>query len=593
MVRGKYIAIEGGNGAGLTTQVALLVERLHSQGIEAAAMEEPGGTAFAQKLSSLIKTGPERSAKTNVLAFNASRADSLRVIEEQLANGIWVISDRSYLSTVVYQGYGEGQDIEAIRHICEYAIADTEPDLILILEVRPEIAAERLVKGDVETDYFEDMNSQFHDRVREGYRQEAKSAGYRLVDANSDQTTVAETIWTEVKPLLKSKTTFQRKRPTSPSAPSTLVDSVIQLETVSNLAESHIRLAVSAHTSEAWHFDHDTLFEGESQRYYTPPNLKAETEELYHKSLQAILDSHTRLVRVLANYLRQTGEVRAAEGEGTADVDHRKTAHTIAQAILPVAVTNSISLPVSQLKLVATQLGTNELVEVQELVQPWAETASTAPAKTTDNSLLGHSLDFNDKIALRHTTFHNELDLLPYIFYSSSPLSLRELRSVIAAWPVGQKIETLTTQLKQAETGGLPEMCYTWDVMSNYREFRNLLRVNVGSLTPQQLTPRYGYSMPQIIEDAGLEELFEKAFEMSFLLYDILMHSGYPIEAQYATLHGHKMRFKLTQTIEQAKRLAQTQDDWSFMSDWRERLAEMHPLIFESFSSDTKIKQTG
>jgi dTMP kinase len=199
--RGRYVVVEGGEGVGKTTQVTLLVERLRSEGIACEQVREPGGDPFAEAGRQLLLSDLERTPAAEVFAFNALRAQLLEsVVAPLLASGTWVLADRGRLSTIAYQGHGSGADLAWTRAVCDLGVSVCPPDLEVVLDLDPVVAAERrTVRGD--DDRFERMDLAFHQRVADAYRSEAALAGITVVDADGTPEQVAARLWEIVAPL--------------------------------------------------------------------------------------------------------------------------------------------------------------------------------------------------------------------------------------------------------------------------------------------------------------------------------------------------------------------------------------------------------
>ena len=200
--RGRFITLEGGEGAGKSTQVRLLAEHLRRCGREVVVTREPGGSPGAEAIRALIVTGePGRwDAETETLLLYAARRDhARRTIEPALAAGAWVVCDRFADSTRAYQGYGRGVSLEAIDALHRFAVDGLAPDLTLMLDLPVEAglarAAARVGKaggaGAAET-RFEGMALGFHQRLRDGFLDIARREPGRcaVIDATADVDTV-------------------------------------------------------------------------------------------------------------------------------------------------------------------------------------------------------------------------------------------------------------------------------------------------------------------------------------------------------------------------------------------------------------------
>ena len=161
--RGKYIAFEGWEASGKSTQARLLSQRL-----DAVLTREPGGTALGLAIRDLLLgNGPAPTERAEALLFAADRAQHLaEIVEPALAEGRDVITDRSYGSTLAYQGYGRGQSIEELMRLVEWTSGGLLPDLVVLLTVAVDTADGRL--GD-QRDRMESEDGDFATRVVEGF----------------------------------------------------------------------------------------------------------------------------------------------------------------------------------------------------------------------------------------------------------------------------------------------------------------------------------------------------------------------------------------------------------------------------------------
>ncbi len=173
--RGKYIAFEGWEASGKSTQARLLSQRL-----DAVLTREPGGTVLGLAIRDLLLgEGPAPTERAEALLFAADRAQHLaEVVEPALAEGRDVITDRSYGSTLAYQGYGRGQSIEELMRLVEWTSGGLLPDLVVLLTVAVDTADDRL--GD-QRDRMESEDADFAKRVVEGFTALAEADPHRWV----------------------------------------------------------------------------------------------------------------------------------------------------------------------------------------------------------------------------------------------------------------------------------------------------------------------------------------------------------------------------------------------------------------------------
>jgi dTMP kinase len=194
MSRGRFITLEGGEGAGKSTLAARLGETLRARGIEVVATREPGGTPAADQIRDLVVRGQgdRWSVLSEALLFAAARNDHLeRVIRPALAAGRWVISDRYMDSTHAYQVAGRGLPAETFDAL-HRAIDAQHPDLTLILNLDPAAGVGRSRGIAAGESRFEEMDLSFHARVRDDFLALAKREPQRcvLIDAGQSRDAV-------------------------------------------------------------------------------------------------------------------------------------------------------------------------------------------------------------------------------------------------------------------------------------------------------------------------------------------------------------------------------------------------------------------
>lgn len=172
-MRGKFIAFEGCEGAGKSTQMRLLSEYLQKKAIKHIVTREPGGSEISEAIRKVILNGKfsQMSDECEALLYAAARAQHLcDTVQPALARGDLVLCDRYVFSSYAYQGFGRGLDIKFLKNINEYAVQHFMPDVTLFLNIPPRLAFERKHGAD-ENDRIEQAGEAFHRRVYEGYLQ--------------------------------------------------------------------------------------------------------------------------------------------------------------------------------------------------------------------------------------------------------------------------------------------------------------------------------------------------------------------------------------------------------------------------------------
>ena len=204
--RGRFISFEGGEGAGKSTHIKLLAERLADANVRTIVTREPGGSPGAEIIRHLVLSGMGKllGAEAETLLFAAARDDHVHtVIEPALKQGIWVLCDRFSDSTRVYQGILGQVSPTILSAMQRVTIGDLKPDLTLILDVPVEVGLQRAAKrrGTGTADRFEAEGIKFHQELREAYRRIAAAEPQRclLIDASAEPDIVAANIWSALR----------------------------------------------------------------------------------------------------------------------------------------------------------------------------------------------------------------------------------------------------------------------------------------------------------------------------------------------------------------------------------------------------------
>lgn len=186
--RGRFISLEGIDGAGKSTQHAWLVERLRASGRVVVATREPGGTALGEKLRTLLLAEPMHLETEALLMFAARREHVAQVIEPALARGEWVICDRFVDASFAYQGGGRGLDWRKLELLTAWTLDDLRPDLTLIFDAPVAVAQKRLHASTQNLDRFEQEQAEFFERVRVAYLRIATENPVRVRVLDATQT---------------------------------------------------------------------------------------------------------------------------------------------------------------------------------------------------------------------------------------------------------------------------------------------------------------------------------------------------------------------------------------------------------------------
>jgi thymidylate kinase/thymidylate synthase ThyX len=361
-------------------------------------------------------------------------------------------------------------------------------------------------------------------------------------------------------------------------------------------------------------------------RYYTPEHFDVPIREAYTSVMDAIFGLYSSMVHRLTEYVRQNSDTPAAERDVAWQGATRAQACDAVRAVLPVATKSTVGIFASgqALESLIMHLLSDELPEArttgEALLREARKTiptfleradkperggamvayrANTRSAVKTlaDEYLQGsHAHRSEGPITLTDVWPRNELDLVPDMLYEHSDQPLQNLRDEVKTWPYQKKMDVFKAYMgerlnRRMRPGRAIEKAhYSWDIMCDYGIFRDLQRHRmVDDLEWQQLTPRFGYEVPELVEEAGLTDMFEKCFDLSLQLYSALQQAGYAVEAQYATLLGHRMRWKITMNARETFHFNELRTSPQGHPGYRklvlqmhEKLAEVHPMMAEA-----------
>ncbi|MCS6902874.1 MAG: dTMP kinase [Candidatus Bipolaricaulota bacterium] len=198
-----FIALEGLDGCGKSTQLRALAQRLQQSKMDPVIVQEPGGTPVGEEIRHILLHREElkMAPLTELLLYEASRSELTEtVIRPALASGRWVLTDRYSLSSVAYQGYGRGLDLRLVRELNRIATGGLDPQMTFLIDVPVEVALQR--KGRAR-DRLEGSGVEFYERVRRGYLTEiSRISGGVLLDGQKEIAALSEEVWGYIRPLV-------------------------------------------------------------------------------------------------------------------------------------------------------------------------------------------------------------------------------------------------------------------------------------------------------------------------------------------------------------------------------------------------------
>lgn len=353
-----------------------------------------------------------------------------------------------------------------------------------------------------------------------------------------------------------------------------------------------------------------------SFKYYTPTNLDEKTTRSYNKTMDELFETYSQLVHKLTQYVEASSDEPEAKRDGAWKSAIRAQACDAARPVLPVATKSTVGIFASgqALESLIMHLMSEELVEstdtgkaildeARKVVPTFLERADKPDRggawmayrantrKALQKFTEGHSLQpmkGADGEAVELVDFwpKSELDLLPHMLYESSSMGLSELERAVDKLSYQEKEEAFKAYIgerlnRRHKPGRALEVAhYSFDLLCDYGIFRDLQRHRmVDSMEWQLLSPHYGYEVPKLVNEAGCEDVFEACFELSRKLYQILWDGGYHNEAQYATLLGHKMRWKVVMNAREAFHFMELRTSPQGHPGYRKLAKQMHDAI--------------
>ena len=192
---GKFITLEGMDGAGKSTHIANIISALEARGHTVVSTREPGGTALGEQLRELLLHESMHAETETLLMFAARREHIAQVISPALARGAYVLSDRFTDATYAYQAGAKGVDINKMRALEQWVQGVLQPDVTILFDVPVEVSMQRLVQAR-KPDKFERENAAFFTKIRQMYLQRAAEnpARFHVIDANQPLEVVRQSV---------------------------------------------------------------------------------------------------------------------------------------------------------------------------------------------------------------------------------------------------------------------------------------------------------------------------------------------------------------------------------------------------------------
>lgn len=562
--RGSFIVLEGTDGSGKGTQLELLAQRLSQAGHEVTVFdfpqyELPSSYFVKRYLNGDYGSATDVGPYTGALFYALDRYDVAEEVRRALDDGKIVLANRYTASSMAHQG-AKFDNAEQRRGYFIWldnlefeTLRIPRPDLNIVLRV-PAETAQQLVDKKAQRSYTDkkrDLHEADIDHLRlavsvyddlcqlfpkDFTRIDCVRSGELL-----DIETVNKLVSEKVAPLLPEP---------KPRQANATIELPLTVGTEESIAEEKPEITTSATSLQL-------------------DDLDTQTRRLYYDTMDELDKHYQELLQSLTNYLN---EERSNNLDEEIKTRHQQLAAATLEAVRPIALREH------------TLVGTIN---------------STARALLDSLKPSSHSTAPDAAVTLVGAAPRNELDLVPQLLYAHSNLPYRELLADATDWNYEQKAKILTLTLNDLATSGASNtnpadtVIYTWEFVSDYGLFLELYQLSLGSnLAWQVLTPRLGFEVPKLIDDAGLTELYEECFDLSLRLYSQLQQKGYDHQAQYAILVGHKLRWSIQYTVGEIQKVWQRLDELdeqpltaTVRTAMQEKLSEIHPLIAETLGN--------
>jgi dTMP kinase len=624
--QGLMIVIEGSDGSGKTTQFNLLAERLKAAGYDVAIFDFP---RYSEESSHFIRRylnggyGPavKISPYTASLFYALDRFEAARDIRSALNQGKVVLSDRYVGANMAHQGAKFDDPVEQRGFFVwednlEFQLLGIpRPDLTLFLRVPADVSnrliRDRTNKTGIAPDEHE-QDAQFlkkslstYDLLCELFPKDFRAIECTENDRLMSIAEISNLIWRQILPLLPSekphlghKTVVrlgeEEQEHTATKSSSSADKLVHEFKDSSLLLKLYIERQVKSVELLA-----DYVWSDHDYRYFTPIGLPKSVKSTYQNSLEKIVERHQLMRQTLKSYYeKQLSQPQEAK--------KLPNISSLLAAATPLSAMSSfrVELSKSDVSKLCAKLLAHDSPELQwaaqqlylaarqnwpdEFSKPLESANNPVPinsviAKLSEDRLIFNSSD-NGSVKLLEALPRQEFDLLAESIYPYSSLSLDEISDEVSSWSYQQKYESL----KQAASDPslLEKIKYKLDIISDQIILNDFAKVgSLNNLQVQNPSPRYGYEVPNILEEAGVDELFMDCFDESLKLYSLLQQADREDLLIYGALLGHKLRWQFITDAKNMKlifdSLPKSETTNELVESIKQRLSETHPLIWD------------
>ncbi|MBI2588627.1 hypothetical protein HYW35_00225 [Candidatus Saccharibacteria bacterium] len=641
---GLFIVLEGADGSGKTTQFRLLAERLKAVGYEVAIFdfpryELPSSYFVKRYLNGEYGEASRLSPYTASLFYALDRYEAAPQIRQALKAGKIVLANRYVGSNMAHQGSkfsaeSQQRGFFVWAESLEFQLLGIpRPTLNIYLKVPPKISygliANKTARSYTNKQRDEhEKNLEYLERSSDTYDLLTKlfPKDFKEIDCTSHNqilgiAEINDNIWETIKPLLppdppnRAKSIVLNLHQAAMVMPKHISSNIRNKSATSSLSLNPINfefrtnelsllaansLVSSSEFAASLEVNWIRAKSGDDCHYYVPSELPSELKKSYKKTIRQIAELYIKMKQA------------ANDSDKPKKNDRRSELLEVITAVVPLSAfgTVFISTDTRRLKSIIDKLSNTspKLREVDDLVERLASKASSqnnnASQLSHDNdvltkpqaieeiiknlaqSLLPQTLSgSSDSLKLLEFWPRNEFDLLADSIYPYSNLPRNQIAAELDKWSYQQKAEALSQAIFQKPESLIAQVNYRWDITTDRLKLHHMLRNRlIKDLKQQTITPRYGYEVPDVIEFYGLEDKFMDCFDLSLELYSQLQAAKQELQAGYATLLGHRVRWQFSTSANSWRAYANNPKNissphYAFMKLLLEKIAEVHPQL--------------
>jgi dTMP kinase len=639
--KGVFIVLEGADGSGKGTQFKLLAERLKAVGYDISVFDfprydEPSSHFVRSYLNGEYGDAANISPYTASLFYALDRYEAAPQIRKALKQGKVVLSNRYVGSNMAHQGgkftnSGEQRGFFIWEDGLEFQLLGIpRPTVNIFLRVPAEVSYELISKKEKRS--YTDQSHDQHEGDMNHLRQSVATydtlcklfpKDFKAIECAPDGKLLSiaginDIIWNQIKPLLPPKppnagrdivVQLNEEQKENKAAKNNLdivpeivntkqnkevltKELAIEIRKVSLLAVERVK-DLAGVNCEVLNIEWGNE---KPYNYFTPTGLSKKLLDRYKDSFKKLADlnkkmnealKHSKNPIILSKSINATIPMSAL-----ATIKVTGTTSYISNLISQLR-TNSLS----EVRWLAEQLQTGAHRQQPDIFKLSVQSQNVLEQNDELSKIASSSLAQNISPAINLLTLEeawprNEFNLLVDALYPYSTSSRRDITKELEGWTYEKKSQALTAAFYAENNPILQDVRYRWSVITDSNSFRKLTHVlQIQDLQTQPLTPRYGYEVPEEIEQAAIDELFIECFDESLSLFSALQEAGYNEIAEYTTLAGHKNRWQFS-THAKAIKLALNKKSSSstdkFFKAMMENVNERHPLIGNYLISPVK-----